>query len=477
MVHHIDTGKASPIRSSPYRIPQSLIKAVNEELDEMLSMGIFRPSTSPWASPVVIVPKPDGTIRFCIDYGKLNNVTKMDAYPIPRTEEMLEKIARAKFISKIDLTKEYWQIPLDKLTIPKSAFISPRGLFEFVVMPFGMTTAPATFQRMMCDSVLKGLERFADAYMDDIEIDTVDALEDTENGFVQHLTHLREVFDRLRNFRLRARPSKCNIDESVVAFVGHRVGRNSIKPRDALVETIDKFPRPETKKQVRSFLGLTGYCRKFIENFAEIAVPLTNLTKKGDPTRVSWTNACEHDFSKLKSFLKSPPVLRPPHCDNLFILQVDASDFGVGAILSQLDEEGLEHPVVFASRKLQPREMKLSTTEKECLAIVWAVETFRYYLFGRRFKLQTDYKPLVWLNQVKNKNRKLLRWSLTIEHKTGERHVWDIELEKKLYRLLPFASNRSAQTFYALFSAQNVHQNVHVSCLTNISVRFREIRK
>ena len=154
------------------------------------------------------------------------------------------------------------------------------------------------------------------------------------------------MFDRLRNLRLRARPSKCTIGESVVDFAGHRVGRNSIKPRDAL---IDQFPRPKKKKQVRSFLGLIGYYRRFIKNFAEIAVPLKNLTKKGEPTRVSWTNACEYSFIKLKSFLKSPPVLRPPHWDNLFILQVDASSCGVGAILSQLDGEGLQHPIVFAS--------------------------------------------------------------------------------------------------------------------------------
>ncbi|CAB3985651.1 Hypothetical predicted protein [Paramuricea clavata] len=367
----------------------------------MLEIGIVRPSTSLWASPVVIVPKPDGNIRFCVDYRKLNRVTKMNAYPMPRTDQMLEKIAKAKFISTIPLTKGYWQIPLDDQAIPKSAFITPRGLFEFTVMPFGMKTAPATFQRMMRDKVLQDLESFADAYIDDVEI-----------------------------------------AKAVVDFVGHRVGRDTIKPRDALrnvrkrerprTSTIEKFPRPETKKQVRSFLGLTGYYRRFIKNYADIAIPLalTNLTKKTEPTRVRWTAACERAFNELKSLLKSPPILRPHHWDELFILQVDVSDYGVGAILCQLDNEGQDHPVVFASRKLQPKEMKLSTTEKECLAIVWAVEIFRYYLFGRKFILQTDHNPLVWLNQVKNKNMKLLRWSLTLqeydielEHKCGEKHV------------------------------------------------------
>ena len=237
----------------------------------------------------------------------------MDAYPMPRTDQMLEKIAKAKFISTIDLTKGYWQIPVDDEAIPKSAFITPRGLFEFTVMPFGMKTAPATFQRMMRDKVLQGLESFADTYIDDVEVDT-------STTFEEHLLHLRKVFERLRKAKLRARPSKCKIAKTVVDFVGHRVGKDTIKPRDALVPTIEEFPRPETKKQVRSFLGLTGYYRRFIKNHADIAIPLTNLTKKTEPTRVRWTDVCERAFNELKSLLKSPPILRPPHWDELFIL-------------------------------------------------------------------------------------------------------------------------------------------------------------
>jgi hypothetical protein len=421
--HKIDTGEAAPIRSPPYRIPQSLTRTVHDELRQMLVMGIVRPSKSPWAAPVVIVPKPDGTIRFCVDYRKFYNVAKMDAYPIPRMDQMLEKVAQARYISTLDITKGYWQIPLNENSIPKSAFITSQGLFEFTVMPFGMKTAPATFQRMMKHKVLNGLESFADAYIDDVEIDT-------STTFEQHLNHLRQVFDRLRQARLSAKPSKCRIAMSVVDFIGHRVGGGTITPREALIETILQFPRPQTKKQVRSFLGLAGYYRRFIRNFADIAAPLTDLTKKPEPTRVVWTNRAQNAFSQLKQKLTSPPVLRPPCWDRGFILKTDASGYGMGAILSQLDENNEEHPIAFASRKLQPRELKLATVEKECLAIVWAVETFRYYLFGRKFKLQTDHNPLVWLNQVKNKNRKLLRWSLTLqeyeieyEHKAGENNV------------------------------------------------------
>ena len=419
--HCIQTADALPIRCSPYTIPQKLEEEVNREIEKMLEMGIIRPSASPWSSPIVIVPKPDGTIRFCVDYRKINTVTKMDAYPIPSMDRMIEKVAVAKYITTLDLTKGYWQIPLEESAIEKSAFITAKGLYEFLVMPFGLKTAPATFQRMMSDTVLKGLD-FADAYIDDVEVDT-------PISFPQHLSEIRQVLQRLRVCKLNARPSKCKIAMSSVDFLGHRVGGDKIEPRKALVQSIIEYPRLETKKQVRSFLGLVGYYRKFIPNFSERAAVLTDLTKGKYPTKVKWLEEHERAFNDLKCAMQKPPVLRPPHWNEEFILQVDASDRGLGAILSQKDGSGEEHPVGYASRKLQLREQRLSTTEKECLAIVWAVECFRYYLLGRTFKLQTDHKPLVWLEQVRGKSRKLLRWSITlqeydmiIEHKSGKDH-------------------------------------------------------
>ena len=420
-VHMIDTGDAMSIRSSPYRVPQTLQDEYNKEIDSMLQLGIIRPSTSAWASPVVIVPKPDKTIRFCVDYRRLNNVTKMDAFPIPRVEEMLEKVASANFISTLDLTKGYWQVPLDKASQSKSAFITPRGLFEYTVMPFGMKTAPATFQRMMTNKVLAGTKCKADAYIDDVEVDS--------SNFNEHVKALQETLQRLRDNRLNARPSKCKIAMPTVRLLGHIVGHGTIRPRQALVQTISNLPRPKTKKEVRSILGLFGYYRKFIPNFAQRAIPLTDLTRGAMSNKVQWSEDCERAFAELKHALQSYPVLQSPKWDREFILQVDASNRGLGAVLCQNDDEGEEHPICFASRKLLPRETVLSTTEKECLAIIWAVEKFRYYLFGRTFMLQTDHNPLVWLNRVKDKNRKLLSWSLIlqeydiqIEHKSGVKH-------------------------------------------------------
>jgi hypothetical protein len=421
-VHEIDTGDSPPIRCTPYRIPQKLEEEVNKEIEKMLTQGIIRPSTSPWAAPVVIIPKPDGTIRLCVDYRKLNEVTKMDAYPIPSMDRMIEKVTKAKYISTLDLTKGYWQIPLADSTIEKSTMITGKGIFDFLVMPFGMKTAPATFQRMMSDVVLNDFD-FADAYIDDVEIDT-------ESSFALHLEQLKQVLQRLRECKLNARPSKCKIAMGSVEFVGHRVGTDKIEPKAALVQAIETFPRPQTKRQVKSFIGLAGYYRKFVPQFSERAAVLTDLTKGRSPTKLVWNEQHEMAFEDLKNALKTPPVLRPPHWDKTFILQVDASNRGLGAILSQTDENGDERPIAYASRKLQPREEKLSTTEKECLSIVWGVETFRYYLYGRRFILQTDHNPLVWLKQVRDKNRKLLRWSISlqeydiqIEHKPGKRHV------------------------------------------------------
>ena len=287
-VHKIDTGDAAPIRSSPYKIPQKLEEEVSKEIEMMLHMGIIRHSISPWVSPVVIVPKPDGTIRFCVDYRKLNKVTKMDAYPIPSMERMIERVACAKFITTIDLTKGYWQIPLEHSTIEKSAFIMGNNLLEFLTMPFGMKTAPATFQRMMSEVVLKGLD-FANSYIDDVEVDT-------HGSFSQHLVEVAQVFQRLRDCKLNARPSKCKLAMSSVDFVGHKVGGDKIEPRAVLVNAIERFPRPKTKREVRSFLGLVGYYRKFIPNLSERAAVLTDLTKGKSPTKIIWQGEQERAF-------------------------------------------------------------------------------------------------------------------------------------------------------------------------------------
>ena len=373
-IHHIDTGDAKPIRLSPYRIPHSLRSKFQSEIEEMLRQGIIEKSTSDWAAPVVIVPKQqDGVttgIRICVDLRRLNAVSNFDAHPLPRMEDLIEQLGDVFFISKLDLTKGYWQIPLSPETKDKSAFITPNGLYHFNVMPFGMKSAPATFQRMI-NKVLSGLELFSGAYLDDILI--------YSKTFEDHLLHLETVFQRLLDAKLVAKPSKCVLGHAQINYLGHLVGSGEMKPLKSKVECLQQFPIPETKKQLRSFIGLASYYRRYIPNFSSVAAPLTDKTGKKYSNKVKWTEDCDKAFQTLKDKLSSFPVLHLPNFSKPFVVQVDASERGLGAVLCQSSEDGSEHPIVYCSRKLLDREQKLSTTEKECLGIVWAVETFKPY--------------------------------------------------------------------------------------------------
>ena len=418
MQHRISVKEdVQPIRQMPYRLPHAYRELVRKELDEMEDEGIIEKSTSEWASPIVLVGKNDGTMRMCIDFRRLNEVAPMDAYPMPRVDELLDKLGGAEYITTLDLCRGYWQVPMEEFSRPLTAFTTPFGLFQCRVMPFGLNGAPATFQRLM-DEVLRGLEILSSAYIDDIAV--------YSTNWREHLLHVRSVLERLRRANLTAKPRKCQFGMIECTFLGHIVGHGQVRPHPDKIDAVVSFPVPETKKQVRTFLGLTGYYRKFIPHYSTIAAPLTDLTKKSEPNRIIWNEGCEQAFRQLQGILCSGPVLRNPNFDQLFILQTDASNRGVGAVLSQAAESGEEHPVAYYSRKLLPREEKYAVIEKECLAIKLAVHTFRTYLLGRTFLIQTDHHALEWLNRIKNDNPRLTRWSLalqpyqfTIRHRPG----------------------------------------------------------
>ena len=404
--HCIETENASPIRLAPYRLPHAYRDTVKDELREMEQAGIIEPSSSPWAAPIIPVKKKDGSMRLCVDYRRLNSVSRTDAYPMPRVDDLIDRIGGAKFITTLDLSKGYWQVPVREQDRPKTAFTSPQGLFQFRVMPFGLQGAPATFQRMM-DSLLRGLGDTTAAYLDDIVIHS--------ETWEEHLQHIQAVLQRLREAKLTIKPKKCQFGMSNCTYLGHVVGNGQVKPEMAKVEAVRKFPQPKTKRQVRAFLGLTGYYRKFIPHFASIAAPLTDLTRRNRPTRVTWTDQCQDSFVKLRESLCNSPVLRSPDFTKEFILQTDASDRGIGAVLSQQDDDGVDHPISFYSRKLLPREERYATVEKECLAIKAAVEAFKVYLLGRHFTITTDHRALEWLSKVRDKNARLTRWSLALQ--------------------------------------------------------------
>jgi hypothetical protein len=324
---------------------------------------------------------------------------------MPRMDEVLNKVSKARYISKLDLTKGYWQVPLDLESRQKSAFITHFGHYQFTVMPFGMINSGATFVRMM-DKVLEGFDEFADSFIDDIGI-----FSDT---WEFHVEHLRAVFQSLREAKLVAKPSKCFVGYGELEFLGHIAGSGNIKPVQDKVSAIRQFPVPVTKKQIRSFLGLIGFNRKFIPQFSDISVPLTDLTKKNVPNKVKWSDTTQKAFDKLKDCICSDPVLRSPDFSKKFILQTDASGKGMGAVLEQEFDDG-RHPILFISKKLSGAECNYAVVEKECFAIVWAVKTLRNFLEGKEFTINTDHAPLQWLHKMKTSNQRLLRWSLILQ--------------------------------------------------------------
>ncbi|XP_062830648.1 uncharacterized protein LOC134297351 [Anolis carolinensis] len=419
--HQINTNDAAPIASPPFRVTGNINECIEREVKEMLDLGIIVPSNSPWASPIVLVQKPDKTIRFCIDYRLLNKVTQTDTYPMPRLDDLLERIGRAQFISSIDLTKGFWQVPMAPQDQPKTAFRTQGGLYEFSVLPFGLKNSPATFQRLV-DKVLSGLGNFCVAYMDDIGI--------FSNSWEDHLKHLDIVLGRLKEAGLTIKASKCKLGKNTTKYLGHLVGGGCIRPDPTKVKAIHQWPVPKTKKQVRSFLGLAGYYRKFIPSFSNLAAPLLDLTKKKNPNKIIWTPNCQTSMDRLKQAITSDSVLKAPDFDEPFILTCDASDIGLGAVLSQIDKEGEDRPILFLSKKWHSHECSMSTIEKECYSIIWSIRKLKPYLWGRKFTLQTDHAPLKWLDNVKGTNNKLLRWSLSlqdftyeIKHVTGKRNV------------------------------------------------------
>ena len=405
VTHVIDTGDNSPIKQPPRRIPFALRDKVDQLVKEMLDQGIVTPSKSPWSSPVVLVAKKDGTTRFCVDYRRLNAVTKTDVFPLPRVDDSLDQLSHSRYFTTLDLASGYWQVLVDPVSKEKTAFVTHSGLFEFSVMPFGLKNAPATFQRLM-ETVLAGLIRNVCLdYLDDIII--------TGRSFAEHLENLRKVLMRLREAGLRLKPSKCHFAMKEVEYLGYRVSGKGISADPIKVSAVRDFPRPKDLKQVRSFLGLASYYRRFIPLFSRVASPLHALTRKDAP--FEWSTACEEAFSELKSLLTRAPILAFPDFSRDFHLETDASGLGLGAVLSQVQSDGTTRPLAYASRTLQAHERNYGSTEMEALGVVWAVRHFRQYLYGHSCHVYTDHEALKSLLNTPHPSGKLARWGLALQ--------------------------------------------------------------
>ncbi|XP_068205216.1 uncharacterized protein [Palaemon carinicauda] len=316
---------------SPYPVPYGVRASLRKEIKDMLDMGIIQESASPYASPVVMVKKSDGSNRVCIDFRKLNRITIFDPEPMVTADDVFARLSESNFFTKIDFTKGYWQIKVRSEDVPKTAFVTPDGQYEFLKMPFGMVNAGATYVKCM-RTLLKGLNN-VESYIDDLLVHT--------KSWSEHLETLQELFQRIRNANLTVRPSKCILASETVQFLGHEIQGGTLSLQETNISKIQSAPQPKTKKEVRSFLGLTGFYRAYVPNYATIAAPLSDLTKKGKSNVVQWQEPQEKAYNSLKSILVNKPVLRLPDLNRRFILRTDASDVGLGAVLLQEYEDGL----------------------------------------------------------------------------------------------------------------------------------------
>ncbi|MDD9818054.1 MAG: RNase H-like domain-containing protein, partial [Gammaproteobacteria bacterium] len=402
--HTIPTSTTRPLRSPPRRIAQKQREEINRQVDNMLQQNVIRPSTSPWSSPIVLVPKKDGSARFCVDYRRLNSVTEGDAYPLPRIDDCLDALGGAKLFTTLDLASGYWQVEMDEDDRAKTAFTTHHGLYEFNRMPFGLKGAPQTFQRLM--AAILGSHQWETCllYLDDIII--------FSQTFEQHLHRLESILIKLKEAGLKLKPVKCSFLQTQVKFLGHVVSADGVAPDPLKVQAVATFPRPQNLEELRRFLGMASYFRKFIRNFASVACPLHRLTEKS--VQFQWTSECQQAFTTLKQRLTEAPVLCYPDFTMPFLVYTDASGSGLGAVLCQKNGNN-EQVVAYASRTLTKAERHYSTTERECLGVVWAVKQFRVYLYGRRFLLCTDHNPLVWLRSCREPKGRLARWVLELE--------------------------------------------------------------
>jgi len=412
-----------PISKAPYRMAPTELAELKKQLEELLEKGFIRPSVSPWGAPVLFVKKKDGSLRLCIDYRELNKVTIKNKYPLPRIDDLLDQLIGASVFSKIDLRSGYHQLRVKAEDIPKTAFRTRYGHYEFLVMPFGLTNAPAIFMDYMNRIFRPYLDKFVVVFIDDILI--------YSKSEKEHEEHLRIVLGILREKKLFAKLSKCEFWLSEVKFLGHVISQEGVAVDPSKVEAVLAWERPSTVSEIRSFLGLAGYYRRFIQGFSQIAYPLTRLTRKGKS--FEWDNNCERSFQELKHRLTSAPVLIIPDPQYVFITYTDASKKGLGCVLMQQGRV-----VAYASRQLKPHEENYPTHDLELAAVIFALKIWRHYLYGAQVEIYTDHKSLKYLFDQKELNMRQRRWleylkdyDVTFKYHPGKANVVADALSRK----------------------------------------------
>ena len=398
----IDIGNNVPIKMKPYRTPIKNREVIDKAINEMLDADVIKRSRSPWSFPVVIVDKKDGSKRFCVDFRKLNQITKKNSYPLPLIDDILALLGKAKFFTSLDLKSGYWQVAMDEKDKEKTAFTCHKGLFEFNVMPFGLSNAPAVFQELM-SVVLQGCNDFATAYLDDIMV--------FSSTLEEHLEHLSIIFGKLRQHNLKLKLKKCSFLQLETNYLGFVISEEGIKPDEKKVEAIKSLPVPTCVREVRSFIGMCSYYRRFIPNFSQIAEPIIALTRKY--AHFKWSDTHQRAFEYLKDSLTAVPLLVYPDSNKPYVLYTDSSDTCIGACLTQ-ECDGDEKPIYYLSHKLSRSQCKWSVVEKEAFAIHFALQKLDYYLHNSQFVIRTDHKPLKYLLESPMQNKKIQLWALSM---------------------------------------------------------------
>lgn len=393
-------GSTPPSRPT-FRLSATELVELKRQLEELLKSNLIRPSKSPFGAPILFVKKKDGTMRLCVDYRALNNITIKNSYPLPRVDELFDRLQGARYFSKIDLRSGYHQIRIEDEDVPKTAFRTRYGHFEFLVLPFGLTNAPATFMHLMHETFRPFLDSFVIVFLDDILI-----FSKTQE---EHARHVRQVLDVLRKQLLFAKLSKCELFRTEVEFLGHLISRDGVRMMEDKVKAVQEWPVPTTVTQVRAFLGTAGYYRKFIKDFSSVAAPLSDLTKDG--VTFEWSAKQEESFQKLKTAMAQGPILILPDPNLPYVVNTDASGFATGAVLQQDQGKGLQ-PIAFLSKKMQAAETRYPVHEQELLAIIHALGTWRHYLLGSRFKVivRTDHKSLQHFKTQPHLSGRQSRW-------------------------------------------------------------------
>jgi hypothetical protein len=418
--HSIEVGDARPVRQRFRRQPPAHQAAIDVHVRDMLRQDIIEPAQSPWAANLVVVRKKSGEYRCCVDFRGLNEVTLKDAYSLPRIDACLDALAGSVWFSTVDLRNSYYQVELAEADRDKTAFVCRGGQYRFKRMPLGLCNSGATFQRLV-DIVLSGLSYdICLAYIDDILV--------YSRSLPEHLSRLRTVLSRLENAGLKIKPSKTFLLRRSVGFLGHLISAEGIGAHPEKTEQILNWGTPRCVRDVRAFIGITSYYRKYVKDYATIAAPLTALTGKN--RQFVWSGQCEDAFISLKRALASPPILAMPIDDGQYVLDTDSSDFAIGAVLSQV-QNGEERVIAYASRHLCQREQNYCVTRRELLAVVFYLKYFRHYLLGAAYptKVRTDHAAIQWLRRIPEPVGQQARWleimeefEISIEHRAGRSH-------------------------------------------------------